>query len=209
MRTLWNYTTLKQCKTQFYERSCFITLWNYTTLKRIFWCIFYPPSFTTLWNHTTLKRADDFIKLRKVLLPYEITLLSNTIPVGCWEIFVLLPYEITLLSNKKYGGIDYDGFYYLMKLHYSQTVQCFRVYSVSFTTLWNYTTLKPLLWFFRYSSSFTTLWNYTTLKPDYRLYYWLVLFYYLMKLHYSQTLGAITDIELTFYYLMKLHYSQT
>ena len=35
-----------------------------------------------------------------VLLPYEITLLSNYIKSGVDDIKVLLPYEITLLSNK-------------------------------------------------------------------------------------------------------------
>ena len=35
----------------------------------------------------------------EVLLPYEITLLSNIIAGNCIIISVLLPYEITLLSN--------------------------------------------------------------------------------------------------------------
>ena len=34
-------------------------------------------------------------------------------------------------------------------------------------------------------------------------------FYYLMKLHYSQTLYPSMEREFWFYYLMKLHYSQT
>ena len=34
-------------------------------------------------------------------------------------------------------------------------------------------------------------------------------FYYLMKLHYSQTNLTISLLLLQFYYLMKLHYSQT
>ena len=34
-----------------------------------------------------------------VLLPYEITLLSNVLGSGNFEVDVLLPYEITLLSN--------------------------------------------------------------------------------------------------------------
>ena len=34
-----------------------------------------------------------------VLLPYEITLLSNFTAKGERAVFVLLPYEITLLSN--------------------------------------------------------------------------------------------------------------
>ena len=35
----------------------------------------------------------------KVLLPYEITLLSNNLDYAIYEEYVLLPYEITLLSN--------------------------------------------------------------------------------------------------------------
>ena len=35
------------------------------------------------------------------------------------------------------------------------------------------------------------------------------MFYYLMKLHYSQTALAADGASDTFYYLMKLHYSQT
>ena len=34
-------------------------------------------------------------------------------------------------------------------------------------------------------------------------------FYYLMKLHYSQTTFADLVLIYKFYYLMKLHYSQT
>ncbi len=35
------------------------------------------------------------------------------------------------------------------------------------------------------------------------------MFYYLMKLHYSQTHSTSVYNPTTFYYLMKLHYSQT
>ena len=57
-----------------------------------------------------------------VLLPYEITLLSNVINSDTIAVSVLLPYEITLLSNNDDGSIASDiEFYYLMKLHYSQT----------------------------------------------------------------------------------------
>ena len=34
-------------------------------------------------------------------------------------------------------------------------------------------------------------------------------FYYLMELHYSQTLTPIKLFQMLFYYLMELHYSQT
>lgn len=52
---------------------------------------------------------------------YEITLLSNS---SCRPIdirAVLLSYEITLLSNPKKHTVSKIEFYYLMKLHYSQT----------------------------------------------------------------------------------------
>ena len=50
----------------------------------------------------TLLSNSYFTILRKirVLLPYEITLLSNHIGGKCFAVGVLLPYEITLLSNK-------------------------------------------------------------------------------------------------------------
>ena len=38
---------------------------------------------------------------KRVLLPYEITLLSNEMAMGLQLLIVLLPYEITLLSNLK------------------------------------------------------------------------------------------------------------
>ena len=102
-------------------RHCFTTLWNYTTLKRATagyrgWC-----SFTTLWNYTTLKPLR--FKLR---------------------FFVLLPYEITLLSNPVSDKVMPYLFYYLMKLHYSQTRGLIFPSRLRFTTLWNYTTLKRL-----------------------------------------------------------------
>ena len=56
-----------------------------------------------------------------VLLPYEITLLSNRVEHGDIAVHVLLPYEITLLSNKHHLVFVRMPFYYLMKLHYSQT----------------------------------------------------------------------------------------
>ena len=56
-----------------------------------------------------------------VLLPYEITLFSNGEIAVYRSYSVLLPYEITLFSNivKRING--FIKFYYLMKLHYSQT----------------------------------------------------------------------------------------
>ncbi len=56
-----------------------------------------------------------------VLLPYEITLFSNVKTLAVEAIAVLLPYEITLFSNAIVGAGIGAVFYYLMKLHYSQT----------------------------------------------------------------------------------------
>ena len=41
---------------------------------------------------------------------------------GIRKVIVLLPYEITLLSNDAQAKLGIEKFYYLMKLHYSQTV---------------------------------------------------------------------------------------
>lgn len=52
---------------------------------------------------------------------YKITLLSNW-KRGIFRLLtVLLPYEITLLSNRVVSFADMSEFYYIMKLHYSQT----------------------------------------------------------------------------------------
>ena len=98
--------------------------------------------FTTLWNYTTLKQCQVLCLRDSVLLPYEITLLSNNVKYYAYEI----------------------EFYYLMKLHYSQTSALFLNLSLSFTTLWNYTTLKRVVILRVRRYRFTTLWNYTTLK---------------------------------------------
>ena len=58
----------------------------------------------------------------KVLLPYEITLFSNIEWLPLALLCVLLPYEITLFSNKFGRATNTVRFYYLMKLHYSQTI---------------------------------------------------------------------------------------
>ena len=59
-----------------------------------------------------------------VLLPYEITLFSNDFDPWCGIKIVLLPYEITLFSNTGFAKTIKNKFYYLMKLHYSQTYNC-------------------------------------------------------------------------------------
>ena len=96
---------------------------------------------------------------------YKITLLSNDTGTLTANIIVLLPYEITLLSNPKKHTVSKIEFYYLMKLHYSQTFALLILSSIGFTTLWNYTTLKQAAVRSYRFCGFTTLWNYTTLKP--------------------------------------------
>ena len=99
--TLWNYTTLKLPKRWVMTSPSFNTLWNYTTLKHwtqrknIRYC------FNTLWNYTTLKPRLCQSPVFLVLIPYEITLLSNDCNCADCHINVLIPYEITLLSNWK------------------------------------------------------------------------------------------------------------
>ena len=56
-----------------------------------------PYEITLLSNSSTRSLMSFF-----VLLPYEITLLSNHRKIFNFNIFVLLPYEITLLSNNKF-----------------------------------------------------------------------------------------------------------
>ena len=75
-----------------------------------------PYEITLLSN-----REDIGIVVPAVLLPYEITLLSNLLPPIRQKVRVLLPYEITLLSNDFRMLLRGLGFYYHMKLHYSQT----------------------------------------------------------------------------------------
>ena len=100
-----------------------------------------------------------------VLLPYEITLLSNAILVIIALFVVLLPYEITLLSNVRIKSLPPS----MVLLPYEITLLSNRL-------------------------------------GAYRIGY---VFYYLMKLHYSQTFVVEVDTCKLFYYLMKLHYSQT
>ena len=78
---------------------------------------------------------------------------------------VLLPYEITLFSNGYDANTGLDKFYYLMKLHYSQTLEFDASYSYMF-----YYLMK-----LHYSQT-------SDCNRPTRL-----RFYYLMKLHYSQT----------------------
>ena len=98
--TLWNYTTLKLLASLSNKSYGFNTLWNYTTLKHGRQPFQRKHSFNTLWNYTTLKHTNTHKLLTLVLIPYEITLLSNINCICVRNSFVLIPYEITLLSNK-------------------------------------------------------------------------------------------------------------
>ena len=100
-----------------------------------------------------------------VLLPYEITLLSNFASHLHHFLRVLLPYEITLLSNSPLSEPVADEFYYLMKLHYSQTIEIAN------------TDTEMFYYLMKLHYSQTRQWNKSQT----------FLFYYLMKLHYSQT----------------------
>ena len=51
-----------------------------------------------------------------------------------------------------------------MDLHYSQTPGRILLYTLSFTTLWIYTILKPIQKEYTQLAGFTTLWIYTILK---------------------------------------------
>ena len=99
--------------------------------------------FTTLWNYTTLKRNNSRNSRHSVLLPYEITLLSNLLVVfiGSSEFYYLMKLHYSQTFGMAYSQLF--SFYYLMKLHYSQTISAYVRTVPCFTTLWNYTTLKP------------------------------------------------------------------
>ena len=123
------------------------------------------------------------------------------------------------------------GVHYHMKLHNSQT----RLLSLSglftFTTIWNYITLKQPYISSLWSSSFTTIWNYITLKQTdvdtfsaisfTTIWNYITLklcgagnalvkyVHYHMKLHNSQTVCRINSKTRIVHYHMKLHNSQT
>ena len=145
--------------------SCFSTLWNYTTLKLILtasplYLVSVPYEITLLSNNTSAR-----FKSRKVSVPYEITLLSNGSFCLRFFIIVSVPYEITLLSNAsnlKKGGLRVSVPYEITLL--SNRTPFSPRKGASFSTLWNYTTLKPTFHRLRRAASFSTLWNYTTLK---------------------------------------------
>ena len=68
-------------------------------------------------------------KIITVSVPYEITLLSNYNKPYNYYVSVSVPYEITLLSNPVVVSMLLPSFQYLMKLHYSQTSNKLRHYN--------------------------------------------------------------------------------
>ena len=147
------------------KRICsFTTLWIYTILKPHCWPLAGCTGFTTLWIYTILKPKKLNDALWVVLLPYGFTLFSNGAQFLFIFALVLLPYGFTLFSNQfayqgfakqfyylmdlhysqtiKYIGSGTGAFYYLMDLHYSQTKLKKRGSAYGFTTLWIYTILK-------------------------------------------------------------------
>ena len=99
LTTIWNYTTLKPQDLQIHIMPSLTTIWNYTTLKLAEYLLLTMKSLTTIWNYTTLKQQSVSNPRNTVWLPYEITLLSNTLLYYFAVSTVWLPYEITLLSN--------------------------------------------------------------------------------------------------------------
>ena len=70
-----------------------------------------------------------------VSVPYEIILLSNSLIRSLAFICVSVPYGITLLSNVGKARSYCNWFQYLMKLHYSQTIEVSNTLTVGFSTL--------------------------------------------------------------------------
>ena len=100
-------------------------------------------------------------------------------------------------------------FYYLIDLHYSQTRRGCPFLSdcvllpYRFTLFSNlYIYCKPfclVLLPYRFTLFSNGIWEYMRSNE----------FYYLIDLHYSQTLEPVLIISKSFYYLIDLHYSQT
>ena len=100
-----------------------------------------------------------------VLLPYEITRRSNFFVIHLIFPWVLLPYEITRRSNLPTPWINTAfGFTTLWNYTTLKPHNVCLLKRISFTTLWNYTTLKQVEKNEPRGYGFTTLWNYTTLK---------------------------------------------
>ena len=59
-------------------------------------------SFNPLWINTALKQQSLLVALRKVSIPYGLTLLSNGSITVTATLKVSIPYGLTLLSNAYY-----------------------------------------------------------------------------------------------------------
>ena len=184
--TLWNYTTLKRLLS-FYQGGRVSVPYEITLLSNMILLnllitqVSVPYEITLLSNSLGLLSINNAVsvpyeitllsngmrnawKRFTVSVPYEITLLSNLRHAECLKAIVSVPYEITLLSNIVPITATAAEFQYLMKLHYSQTKILPITATAGFSTLWNYTTLKPRSIRPLILLCFSTLWNYTTLK---------------------------------------------
>ena len=180
--------------------------------------------------HYSQTRRNHFYKKHKfqylMKLHYSQTCFIFYTAMGWFQYLMKLHYSQTRWCWKPFRWT----FQYLMKLHYSQTNPSSGSVLTCFSTLWNYTTLKPCRIVTEFTSGFSTLWNYTTLKLTYFTSLELVRFSTLwnyttlkpsdklfivpwVSVPYEITLlsnipfGSISQI--LFQYLMKLHYSQT
>ena len=144
---------------------------------------------------------------------------------------VSVPYEITLLSNDIRVFNDSDEFQYLMKLHYSQTLMYGLKIGLKVSVPYEITLLSNLSAAVGLTITVSVPYEITLLsnsikKSHYHLLVSVpyeitllsnhvlscvktVVFQYLMKLHYSQTILSPLRGLNGFQYLMKLHYSQT
>ena len=162
--TLWIYTILKRSSLDQTYPTGFTTLWIYTILKHVASVLIHLCSFTTLWIYTILKPTSRMLSKTKGFTTLWIyTILKPTRPLR-QTLPVLLPYGFTLFSNGFLCLLRILRFYYLMDLHYSQTVRCCKMAIQCFTTLWIYTILKRVSYCHCFYSCFTTLWIYTILK---------------------------------------------
>ena len=146
------------------------TQWKVWLFIQTFHCVFQhihrrSSSFSALWIYTILKLFCSRDQCGLVSLPYGFTLFSNYSGVNGHRSVVLLPYGFTLFSNTCSNRCGQCRFYYLMDLHYSQTLSSKMI-------------LRSLFYYLidlHYSQTrYNKEWQG---RP----------FYYLIDLHYSQT----------------------
>ena len=122
-----------------------------------------------------------------VLLPYEFTLLSNNRFCRPRHLIVLLPYEFTLLSNYPVACRASREFYYLMNLHYSQTLL------IDFVTLSKFYYLMNL----HYSQTS----NESKRQPLHTAGYFIKQIYYIsLNLYFQQFHINLYQLSLTFHF---------